>query len=143
MNTATTSDHLEVRCLDDQIGKPQAEVEEAIISNAMFRLVGKAFLTPRPNAKKLTAGSVVETDKGALLLWLHAYPLQGQDIELVFTEDKGCANNEVSVILDHTRTTQEFVIGSVVFAGKEARVSMFGLPAIQSSLLIREPSQAS
>lgn len=112
---------------------------ENILPNAKLRFAGTAYLYSSDGAKKLSVGSVVETDQGALLLWLCAYPLQGQDVEIVFLRDQGFAENDVGVLIDHKENKTEFVIGSIAIAGKTANLTLFGSPAFPSSLVIREP----
>lgn len=76
---------------------------------------------------------------GALLLWLHIYPMGGQDVKITFTQDQGWGTNDVGVLLDHTQHIAEFTIGSVIFAGNTASVSMFGIPTLPASLLLKTP----
>jgi len=113
--------------------------QEAIIPNAMLRFAGTAYLSSKDGAKKSSVGSVVETDQGALLLWLCAYPLQGQDVEIVFLDDQGFTENDVGILINHNENKSECAIGTIAIAGKTANLTLFGSPAFPSSLIIREP----
>lgn len=138
MNTAKSSlANPETVDLEYELRRPG--VHESIISNAMLRFAGNAYLSSKDGVKKLKVGSVVETDQGALLLWLCAYPLQGQKVEIVFSDDQGFAENDVSVLIDHKGNKPEFVIGNIAFAGKTARITLYGSPVFSASLIIREP----
>lgn len=123
--------------LEYELGMP--DVHEGIISNAMLRFAGNAYMSSKDGSRRSNVGSVVETDQGALLLWLCAYPLQGQDVEIVFSDDHGFAENDVSVLIDHKGNKPEFVIGTIAFAGKTASITLFGSPVFSASLIIREP----
>jgi hypothetical protein len=125
--------------LDLEYELGMSEVHDSIIPNAMLRFAGSAYLSSEDGGKKSKVGSVVETDQGTLLLWLCAYPLQGQDVEIVFLDDKGFSEHDVGVLIDHKENKPEFVIGTIAFAGRTASVTLFGSPASSSSLIIREP----
>ena len=139
MMSTDTSALMDPNTLDLEYELGMSEVQDSIIPNAMLRFAGNAFLSSGDGARKSKVGSVVETEQGVLLLWLCAYPLQGQDVDIVFLDDQGFSEHEVSVLINHKENKPEFVIGTIAFAGKTANVTLFGSPAFSSSLIIREP----
>lgn len=60
------------KAVDLQSEFGMSDNQESIIPNAILRFAGKAYLSSKDGAKKSNVGSVVETDQGALLLWLCA-----------------------------------------------------------------------
>lgn len=102
-----------------------------------MRLAGTAHLSSADGAKTSKVGSVIQTDDDALLLWLYAYPLLGQEVELRFVEDCGHGSNEVVVLVDHKTRKPEFVIGDVSFAGRQAQMRMFSMPVFPATFMLK------
>ena len=102
-----------------------------------MRLVGRALLSSADGRLATKAGSVVETDEGALFLWLYAYPLQGQDIDLSFDMDFGEQTNEVSVLTDYQTQKEEFIVGEIRFFGTRGKLKLFSLPVFQATLVLQ------
>lgn len=111
-----------------------------IIPNAAIRLMGIASVS-KPDSNELTSiGSVVETDAGALLLWLHSYQDHTQRIQIALEDDFGTEQNEIGVLIDHVQWTPEFTIGEVSINGRAAEATLFEIPEFAASLLLRPPN---
>ena len=111
-----------------------------IIPNAAIRLVGKASVSKPESNERTNIGSVVETDEGALLLWLQSYPAHTQRIQITLEDDFGTEQNEIGVLIDHVQWTPEFTIGEVAINGRAAEATLFGIPEFAASLLLRPPN---
>lgn len=113
-----------------------------IIPNATMRLAGIAFVSKPDRDETTKIGSVLETNEGALLLWLHSYPVHTQTIEIELEDDFGTEKNEVGVVTDHLQWTSEFAIGEVTINGKTAEVTLFGIPVLSAKLLLKPPTRS-
>ena len=112
-----------------------------IIPNATMRLVGMASVS-KPNSNDRTKiGSVLETNDGALLLWLHSCPAHRHPIDIALEDDFGTEKNEVGVVIDHTQWTPEFMIGEVTINGRTAEMTLFGIPVFSATLLLKPPTR--
>ncbi|MFG5384487.1 hypothetical protein [Yoonia sp. R2-816] len=112
-----------------------------IIPNATIRLAGNASVSKPNSDETIKIGSVLETNEGALLLWLHSYPAHTQTIEITLEDDFGTEKNEVGVLIDHLQWTPEFAIGEVTINGRTAEVTLFGIPVFSATLLLKPPAR--
>ena len=111
-----------------------------IIPNATIRLMGIASVSKPKSNECTNIGSVVETDAGALLLWLHSYPAHTQRIQITLKDDFGTEQNEIGVLIDHVQWVPEFTIGEVAINGRAAEATLFEIPKFAASLLLRPPN---
>lgn len=110
---------------------------EPMIPNASMRLVGRASLSSSDGRRTTKAGSVLETNDGAAILWLHVYPLQGQDVDLSFDIGFGQSTHEVSVVTNYKTQKAEFIVGEVNFFGTKGKLRLFCLPVFQATFLLK------
>ena len=113
---------------------------EKIIPNASMRLAGAAFISSSNRRITSKIGAVMETDQSELILWLHAYPLMGHNVQLSFIREQGKGTSDVSVIIDHNTLKSEFSIGEAEFSGKNATVRLFSVPVFQATLKLASPT---
>ncbi len=112
-------------------------MDEPMIPNASMRLVGRASLSSTDGRLTTKAGSVLETNDGAALLWLHVYPLHGQNVDLSFYEDLGESTHEVSVVTNYKTQNTEFIVGEINFFGTKGKLRLFCLPVFQATFLLK------
>ncbi len=110
--------------------------DQKIIPNAQLRLIGTAHLSSEKTSRTVKAGTVVETDDGALLLWLYIFPYKGDTIELTLEDNFEDGQDDVVVLVDCKARTPEFAVGKVAFDGYIAKVKMFGIPVFPATLLL-------
>ncbi|WP_108816650.1 hypothetical protein [Loktanella sp. Alg231-35] len=113
---------------------------EKIIPYASMRLAGAAFISSSNRRITSKIGAVMETDQSELILWLHAYPLMGHNVQLSFIHEQGKGTSDVSVIIDHDTLKSEFSIGEAEFSGKNATVRLFSVPVFQATLKLASPA---
>ena len=111
-----------------------------IIPNASVRLAGIASFSKPNSDETIKIGSVLETNEGALLLWLHVYPAHTQTIKIHLEDDFGAEKNEVWVLIDHVKWTPEFAVGEVTINGRTAELTLFGMPVFSATLLLKPPT---
>lgn len=112
---------------------------DAIIPNGSMMFAGTAYLSKPNGNEAVKIGSVVENERGALLLWLFSYPIKDQVVDLNLARDFGAETNEVGVVLDHVTCEPEFSIGEVKIAHTKAQMTMFGIPVFPATFLLRPP----
>ena len=105
-----------------------------------MRLAASAFMTSSNRQITSKIGAVMETDQEDLVLWLHAYPLIGNDVNLTFEREHGAGKSDVSVITDYKTFKPEFSVGEAEFYGRKATVRLFSLPAFQATLKLSSPT---
>ena len=132
---------LSFRCSSQHQGEKELDFEH-IIPNASMRLAGSAFMTSANRKITSKIGSVMETDQEDLILWLHAYPLIGHDVDLMLDREHGAGKSDVSVITDHKTLKPEFSVGEAEFSGRKATVRLFSLPAFHATLKLSSPAMS-
>ncbi|MEJ8563480.1 hypothetical protein QTO30_21085 [Yoonia sp. GPGPB17] len=100
-----------------------------------------AYLSKPNSNETVKIGSLIQTDHGALLLWLFSYPIKGQVIEIELSNDFGTETNEVGVLIDHESCQPEFSVGEVKIANNRAQMTMFGIPVFPATFLLKPPKE--